>query len=191
MARLAVYVSLGLLAAIPISSEADSQYPECVLAGPDFPPPSHLSDSKLLASAVSDFEDLVMNKTVNLQSNDTAWSVSLFSKENKTVYEYYYTPPIDVGVKKVDKDSVFRIGSVSKMFSVWSFLIEAGDKYFNEPITKFVPELANVSFPCDDTQRNTVYDDINHVRWEDVTLGELASQAAGITRDGINFMPTP
>ncbi|KKP00490.1 hypothetical protein THAR02_07403 [Trichoderma harzianum] len=172
-----------LLAAATIVA-AGSQLNDCVLAGPRWPQPLHLSGSQRLLSAITDFERLLTDETLNLKPNDTAWGVALFStKENRTLYEHYYTPPIDVGVKEVNGDSIFRIGSVSKVFSVWAFLIEAGDRYFNDPVTKYVPELANLSFPYNSSQGHRLYDDIDHVRWEDVTLGELASQAAGIARD--------
>ncbi|KAH8807394.1 beta-lactamase/transpeptidase-like protein [Xylogone sp. PMI_703] len=154
---------------------------DCVLAGPDYPPSPSLSSSSLLATAILNFENLLINTTLGLQTGDTAWGVALFSsKENKTLYERYYTPSIDLGVAEVNRDSIFRIGSVSKVFSVWSFLIEVGDEHFNSPITKYVPELANLSHPLG---INTQYNDLDSVRWEDVTLGELASHAAGIARD--------
>ncbi|KAI0401665.1 beta-lactamase/transpeptidase-like protein [Xylaria palmicola] len=152
---------------------------ECALAGPEFPSPSYLSNSPLLARAIAQFEKSLSG----VQRNDTVWAVALFSsKENKTLYEHFYTPPIDVGVPEVNRDSIFRIGSVSKVFSVWSFLKEVGDEHFNDPITKYVPELANLT--CNKgVNSQGLYNDIDHVRWDEVTLGELASHAAGIPRD--------
>ncbi|KAI0537084.1 beta-lactamase/transpeptidase-like protein [Xylaria digitata] len=155
----------------------------CALAGPGFPAPSHLSSSSLLSDAISQFEESLRDEKLSLQGKDTAWAVALFSsKENKTLYEHYYTPSIDVGVSQVDRNSVFRIGSVSKVFSVWSFLIEVGDERFNDPITKYVPELANLGCTKGNNSQE-LYNDIDHVRWEEVTLGQLASHAAGIPRD--------
>ncbi|KAI1111600.1 hypothetical protein F5Y14DRAFT_424594 [Nemania sp. NC0429] len=152
---------------------------ECALAGPGYPSPCHLSKSMLLREAITSFNNSLHDAELGLRANETAWAVALFSsKENKTLYEHYYTPPI-VGMSKVDSNSVFRIGSISKVFSVWSFLIEVGDEHFNDPITKYVPELANLS--CNG--HDELYNDIDHVRWEDITLGELASHAAGIPRD--------
>ena len=169
------------LSAFVIGASAAGQYNDCVLLGPDFPSPSRLSNSSALAQATSKFESLLKNDALGLMPNDTAWGVALFSsKENRTLYQHYYTPPIDIGVKEVDENSIFRIGSVSKVFSVWSFLIEVGDSYFNDPITKYVPELANLG---NSTGTNALYDDLDNVKWDEVTLGELASQAAGIPRD--------
>lgn len=164
-------------AQVPPSLSTDA---DCPLAGPAFPAPSHLSNSTVFAGAIKGFQGQLNNKTLGLKPNDTAWAMAVFSaKENKTLYEDYYTPPIDVGVKKVDGDSIFRLASVSKVFTVWTVLTAIGDKHFNDPITKYIPELA-------DAKPNTtaIYDDIDNVRWEDVTLGDLASQSAGIARDG-------
>ncbi|KAH7304335.1 beta-lactamase/transpeptidase-like protein, partial [Stachybotrys elegans] len=80
----------------------------------------------------------------------------------------------------INKDSVFRLASVSKVLSVWSFLIEVGDEHFNDPITRYVPELGAVS---NISATGVVYDDIDQVRWNEVTLGQLASHLAGIPRD--------
>ncbi|KAI1275611.1 beta-lactamase/transpeptidase-like protein [Xylaria sp. FL0933] len=153
----------------------------CVLAGPGFPSPSHLSNSPALTETISKLEQSFQDS--GLHRNDTAWAVALFSsKENKTLYEQYYTPPIDVGVPKVERDSTFRLGSVSKVFTVWSFLIEVGDERLNDPITKYVPELTNSSC-AEGTNPQELYNDIDHVRWDEVTLAQLASHAAGIPRD--------
>ena len=153
----------------------------CPLAGPGFPSPSLLSNCSALCETTAKFEKLSQNNSV--QGNDTAWTVALFSsKEDKTLYEYYYTPPINTGLATVDRNSIFRIGSVTKVFSVWSFLIEVGDEEFHTPITKYVPELANLTSPKGINQQE-VYNDIDCVRWHEVTLGQLASHAAGIPRD--------
>ncbi|KAK6845612.1 beta-lactamase [Apiospora arundinis] len=169
---------LSLLAVAAGASAAD-----CPLAGPGFPAPRNLSSSSLLSNATAQFEQLLASSLGAPQTNETAWTFALFSsKENKTLYEKYYTPPgVQVGVPAVDKDSVFRIASISKVFAVWTFLKEIGDERFNDPITKYVPELANLTYH--NLENGTVYDDLEHVRWEDVTLGQLASQAAGIQRD--------
>ena len=177
-----IFLKLALLIpAVAAAATSGGSGGDCVLAGPDYPPPSKLCGSKALSSAIAGFEKKVNNATLGIKPNNTAWAVALFSwRENMTLYEHYYTPPISIGVEKVDKDSIFRIGSISKIFSVYSFLIEAGDRYFNEPITKYLPELANLSLP---EQPGVLYDDINNVRWDEVTLGQLASQSAGILRD--------
>ncbi|KAI0858788.1 beta-lactamase/transpeptidase-like protein [Xylaria cubensis] len=177
---LSTFKNVGLLA-LTAKVFATNPHP-CALAGPGFPSPSGLSNSSIFNESITEFEKSLSSAELDLQANDTAWAVALFSsKENKTLYERYYTPPIDVGVSKVDSSSIFRIGSVSKVFCVWSFLIEVGDERFNDPITKYIPELANLTYNGGSDQE--VYNDIDHVRWEEVTLSQLASHAAGISRD--------
>lgn len=155
---------------------------DCPLAGPAFPAPSRLSDSAPFRDAVQLLEAQLTSPDTGLESNNTAYAIAIFSsKENKTLYERYYTPSIDVGVPQIDQDSVFRLASVSKVFTVWTFLAALGDSRFNDPITRYVPELASDG---NRPANGTVYDDIEDVMWEDVTLGDLASQAAGIARDG-------
>jgi hypothetical protein len=174
---------LGPLVFATVTKALATSSAECVLAGPGFPSPSQLSKSPLLTETIAKFVNLLNDKQLGLQPNDTAWAVALFSsKENKTLYEHYYTPPIDVGVSKVDRDSVFRIGSVSKIFTVWSFLMEIGDEHFNDPITKYIPELANLTYG-NGVDNGEIYNDLDHIRWDEVTLGQLASHSAGLPRD--------
>ena len=66
----------------------------------------------------------------------------------------------------VDENSIFRIGSLSKLFTVYTFLIERGMRDWREPITKYVVELANAAN--------------NTTDWRDITIEDLASHMAGI-----------
>lgn len=176
---------LKIFSLLAISAITSASPPsQCALAGPGFPSPSRLSNSISLSKAIAAFENSLHDTKLGLQANDTAWAVALFSsKEKKTLYEHYYSPPIDVGVPKVNKDSIFRIGSVSKVFSVWSFLLEVGDEHFNDPITRYIPELANLTRTTNKLGDEELYNDLDSVRWDEVTLSQLASHAAGIPRD--------
>ena len=156
----------------------------CPILGPDFPTPQHISTSVLLSVAQASFAKLLSNSASTV-SNDTAFSISLFSvDEDELLFQYHHSPPVRpaTGVSAVDADSIYRIGSLTKVFSVWTFLIEVGDGYFGEPITRYVPELAAAVLK---SGNNSVeFDEIDDVRWDDVTLGALASHMAGIARDG-------
>ncbi|KAI4594170.1 hypothetical protein KJ359_008712 [Pestalotiopsis sp. 9143b] len=168
---------LGALAALSIQADVP---PEAGLAGPAFPAPSSLPGSEALVSAVTDFDTFLAGSPI-IQANETAWTVAIFStKDKEPLYERYFTPDYDVGVSQVDGDSIFRIASVSKVFSVWTFLMEVGDERFNDPITKYVPELVTAT---NNTSSDAVYDDIELVRWDEVTLSQLAGHLAGIPRD--------
>ena len=59
-------------------------------------------------------------------------------------------------------------------------MIEVGSRYWDRPITDFIPELAKYS-------KVTAPDPLNVVDWRSVTLGTLAGQIAGIPRDTAVF----
>lgn len=82
-------------------------------------------------------------------------------------------------MKQVDGDTVFRLGSVSNFFTVLAFLAEAGGVYWNQPINRFIPELAN--FVGRTKTKN--FDSVRETAWDDITLGALASQVSGLGRD--------
>ncbi|KAH8793719.1 beta-lactamase/transpeptidase-like protein [Hyaloscypha sp. PMI_1271] len=66
--------------------------------------------------------------------------------------------------------------SLTKIFTVYTFLVEAGDIHFNSPITDYIPERAALV-------NNRSANVIKKVAWEDITIGDLASHMAGIAPD--------
>ena len=68
----------------------------------------------------------------------------------------------------MDADTVYRMGSLTKIFTVYTFLVEAGDIHFDSPITDYVPELAALV-------NNRSANVIKRVAWEDITIRDLAS----------------
>lgn len=71
------------------------------------------------------------------------------------------------------KDSVYRIGGLTEIFTVWSLLIGDGDNILDEPVTEYLPELKD-GVPGQDIER---------VVWDEVTVGQLASHMSGLARD--------
>lgn len=80
----------------------------------------------------------------------------------------------------MDLNTIYRVGSVSKLLTVYTYLAAVGDVSFNEPVTMYIPELAAYA-----KQNASALNagDINLVDWNDVTVGSLASHLAGIARD--------
>ncbi|KAH6623277.1 beta-lactamase/transpeptidase-like protein [Chaetomium tenue] len=115
--------------------------------------------------------------------NTTAVAIGVKSiHETDLLFEYTYTPPNKdkKGVQKVDLDTIFRLGSLTKVFPVLALLkLKDQGVSFDDPITKYVPELR--------TLRSQAREDnpIWAVEWDDVTLGALASHMAGIPSDYI------
>ncbi|KAI0835961.1 beta-lactamase/transpeptidase-like protein [Hypoxylon sp. FL0890] len=161
--------------------------PNCPYLGPAFPKPSALASSQAIKTAVANltatFDSRGMDPATN--PNGTSWSIQVFSAsdpdEDTPVWSHYHTATdlltaTTPGVKSVDGNTVYRLGSVTKIFTILTFLIEAGDTYWNTPVTQWVPELELLA---DRAQ----YDPVMNVDWASITLQDLASHMAGVVRD--------
>ncbi|MCJ1308150.1 hypothetical protein MMC25_001802 [Agyrium rufum] len=114
--------------------------------------------------------------------DNVTFSASIFSAvDGEVIYTVHNTAKsvqiATTGVRKVDGESVYRVGSFSKVLTAYTFLSEVGDGYWSRPITKFLPELEAAA------SNSSISDEIDVVQWQDVTLGELAGHLASIPRD--------
>lgn len=191
------WISTVLLCIVPALAQL---FQPCPLLGPVFPLPTSLANSPIMAAAFKNLTsilDLLVrtdNSTLHgvVAANETSFSIGFFSADSgespSGMFQYHHTAAAlrnsTRGVRVVDEDSIYRIGSISKVFTIYTLLLEIGDGYWNDPVTKHVPELAAVA-AAEAGQNDT----IRHVRWEDITLGELASQMAGIGRECKCFGP--
>ena len=184
-------LSVCLFLSLPFLSVAQLDTPSCPLLGPDFSAPVNPSGSnavidaqQLMARAVR--RGLSSNVTSGgLDSNSTSFSLQLYSLyEEEPLFTYHFGAPAlantSYGVATVDSNTIYRIGSISKMWTVYLYLITVGDTSFNDPITRYVPELAQYA---EMNAENLETDDIDTVNWNDITVGSLASHLAGIGRD--------
>lgn len=169
-----------------------SSTPAAPLLGPSYPPPADLTNNDSLVSAAwSNFSATVKayikrNQTLEgLVHNLGAYTFSvgafsIFDAQAAEKLQYHHTgrdvETSNTGVTRVDGDSIYRVASITKVFTVYLTLIEVGSRYWDTPITEFVPELAKYS-------DETAPDPLNVVDWKSVTLGTLAGQIAGIPRD--------
>lgn len=174
------------------SAAANQTSNPCPLLGPDVLPPTSPSTSSsinIVTTALKKSLETALHKTTafgKLESQYTSFSLDFYSiHEPSSLFTHHYSAPglanPKQGVSIVDSDTVYRIGSVSKLWTVYLYLIEAGDISFNDPITKFVPELAAYAAK---TKAELREDAIGIVDWEDITVGSLASHLAGVPRDG-------
>lgn len=163
--------------------------PPCPPLGPNFPMPMGLSTSPFVASGIQKLQAELASAIVTGNSsngpttpNTTSFSLCLFSTENTNssspfLWEFHHSAPslsnTTSGVKIVDASSIYRIGTLSQLFTVYAFLIQAGEVHWGEPVTRWVPALANAT----DSQS------ADFVDWTAVTLGDLAGHLAGIARD--------
>lgn len=168
---------------------ASSSY--CPLLGPAWPAPSLNTDSEFASATKSISQKLdALGKSGNLTDSI---SIQIFSgSEAKSLFTYSYTAlPVKnatIGVKEVTEDSIFRIGSGSKLWTMLLLLMKTHSNIFNDPVAKYVPQLQSAS---KDLQHNSTMqlDQANYIQWDQVTIGELASHLAGIPRDCIILYP--
>jgi hypothetical protein len=191
MASIPLLVFLSLLLSFPLSSLAQLYTSSCPLLGPDFPAPVAPSKSQAVIDAsklmVTALQRALTNTTVfgSLDPNSTTFSVQLFSLyEPEPLFTYHYGAPAlanpKYGAAIPDSNSIYRIGSISKLLTIYTYLVAAGDASWSHPITDYVPELAQYAETNADTLET---DDIDKVNWSQITVGALASQLGGIGRD--------
>jgi CubicO group peptidase (beta-lactamase class C family) len=151
-----------------------------------YPLPASLATSSAIRNASSSFMKLlqqaIQNGTTNygaVDSINTTISIGVFSTQSTRLLAEYHHIGTNPSVKThltggiLNGSTAYRTGSVAKLLTVYTFLIKLGNKYWNDPITKWLPELAIM----------TTHNVVNQVNWSEVTLGALAWQMSGIPRD--------
>ncbi|KAH7348865.1 beta-lactamase/transpeptidase-like protein [Rhexocercosporidium sp. MPI-PUGE-AT-0058] len=153
--------------------------------GPAFPIPQNLCNDPTIKTANQDFLTLLTTSLETgssihgeFDNSSTAFSFEFYSANTEEpVFQYHYSAPIledaELGVKTVDRDTIYRIGSITKLLTVYTFLITDGDVHFNDLVTKYIPELL--------AGRGSAGEDpVHRIAWDEVTLGSLASHMAGV-----------
>ncbi|KAF4990106.1 hypothetical protein FDECE_14489 [Fusarium decemcellulare] len=158
----------------------------CPILGAYYPAPTTLASSDFVENATVNAKAHIRQALDNglLDGSTTTLSIEVYSPHNDSpLFTFHYTPDVlasqrKAGVTTVDSNTVYRIGSVSKLWTAYLYLITAGDSSWARPVTDFVPELAAIA-----RDRKPSVDKIDHVSWETITVAALASHLAGIGRD--------
>lgn len=179
-----VKTSLLLLGQLAAAALATSSPPSlaCPPLGPVLPAPVYPSANAAVQKAVEAIEAALSNQTASL--NSTAVSVAVQSvHEAAPMLNFHYTPPRrdPNGTAQVDEHTVFRIGSLSKVFTVLGVLVAEGVRW-DDPVTQYLPELRTMQ-RGDAGDGPEPADAITTVDWDDVTIGSLASHISGIGSD--------
>lgn len=180
-------LSLSVLSLVAFS-KAQETFSACPLLGPRFPISQKTASSPIIQAGAKNLTDTLDaylaaadGEFGPITPNTTSFSIALFSTEKLNIsspffYEYHYTAASlrnsTTGVKQVDADTVYRIGDLTTLLTTYLFLKEAGEAYWSEPVTKYVPELVEYG-----TQEGS-----GKIQWEKITLGDLASHLSGIGR---------
>lgn len=161
--------------------------PNCPPLGPTFEAPRNFASSTAIRDAIANLTETLAARDQDtspaVRANTTSYSIEVFStsKEHPVVFSWDHTAPSlaasnTSGVSKTDADTVYRLGSLTKIFTVYTWLAQDGDSKWNEPITNYVPELAEAA----DRAKS---DPVANVPWGEVTIGSLAGQLSGAIRD--------
>jgi CubicO group peptidase (beta-lactamase class C family) len=105
--------------------------------------------------------------------------VTMVSRHGKVV-EFDATGKRDIATNApIQKDSIFRIYSMSKPITgvAMMMLFEEGKWQLNDPVSKYIPEFANLKVYATDASNNIVLKDQAHP----VTMRELMSHTGGFT----------
>ncbi|KAJ5462607.1 hypothetical protein N7475_007551 [Penicillium sp. IBT 31633x] len=161
------------------------------LLGATYPPPRDLtSNNSRVAASWKNLTSMLNTQLNNNHANDTSplsalrnltFSAGLFStldpKANNLQFHHSSSEVANspIGVKKVDGNSIYKVASVSKLFTVLAGLIELKPRDWDRPLTDIFPFLAEYVRKQHDKSR-FVYD----VQWDKVTLRSLAGQMGGI-----------
>lgn len=167
---------LSLLSLLgPAASQGVPPTEDCPILGPAYPSSFDIASTRAFQDAVKSFpqrlDELFEDGTFNRSSSSL--SIDVFSAyTNETIFSYYHAAPalnetLNRGV--LNDGTIQRIGSVSKLFTVYTLLAKGGMEILQEPVTKYVPELAG----------NPANDTLNKIHFEGVTLEALASHQSG------------
>ncbi|KAL3954280.1 hypothetical protein ACCO45_012236 [Purpureocillium lilacinum] len=178
------------LAILAASASATAVFDQKLL-GPAYPAPSNLAAASAIREAAASISSALKSALDsghspfgNFTGKATSLSleaVSAIDDGSSPILDFHYTAAelnTSAGsTSRVAADTVYRIGSVSKLFTVYALLLHGGAQYRDRPVTDFVPELRRAAaLPGAD-------DAVERVQWRDVTVGALASQLSGIGRD--------
>lgn len=145
----------------------------CPNLGPAFVHDFELKKTKAFKTAEAAFPDVLetLFSKGAISKNTSTFSIDVFSTTtNESVYSYHHIAPDNNATLpegRVDDESIYRIGSVSKLYTAYAILAAAGTKVMDRPVTDYIPELLGSSSP-------------NTIDWKEVTIGALMSQQGGI-----------
>ncbi|KAK2738111.1 beta-lactamase family protein [Colletotrichum kahawae] len=163
-----VAVSATLILSMTGAILADTPtYQPCPLLRAYYPAPSidkNSAEVKSFADQFTKLFDQLIQKGGSddfgdITPNTTSFSVVLFSgsdesEDNPVFFEYHHTASEAPEESTLDSDTIFPLGTLSQLFTVYAWLVEAG--------------TASTGLA---------------VKWDEITIGALAGQMSGLARD--------
>ncbi|PKS13384.1 hypothetical protein jhhlp_000155 [Lomentospora prolificans] len=168
--------SVAAVSAFLAATVAGKSY-HCPPLGQTLPAPKNPSASGAIETAVQRATELFQDYVQRY--NNTAASLTVKSiHEDDYLLNLHHTPETrdERGTAEVSCKTVYRVGSVSKLFAPLAILREAGVN-IHDPITKYLPELKDLENQQEENNALTT------ISWDDVTLLSLASHMGGFASE--------
>jgi len=182
---------------IEVAVTQTTPFQPCLLLGARIPAPridpsspEIRAASQYITSLLEDYIAAADGTFGPISPNTTSFSFSLFAGENYVAdkndqpffYEFHHTAPSALSACngtedcRANSDSKYATGALTQLFTILTWLAEAGDGVWARSITDYLPEfIASSNAPP--------LDPVEQVQWRDVTLGSLAGHLAGVARD--------
>ncbi|KAF4977988.1 hypothetical protein FDECE_18283 [Fusarium decemcellulare] len=173
--------SATLLAGFCLGAKAKLRY--CPPYGPVLPAPKRPSEHPAVKFAIEGILTTLEQQVGGF--NSSAVSVGIQSIHEDTPFlDFHHTPSHTDkrGAKEVNANTVYRLGSISKVFTVLAALKLADDNKLNmnDVVGKWIPELMGQA-------GNDDGDELDRIQWQDVTVEALASHLSGIGGDTFDY----
>lgn len=167
--------------------------------GPSYPAPVDLSNSKSLVAAAwknvtstlqayikSDEQSSTSGLVAEIKNVTFSLGVFSLNDPGATDLQFHYTSPeianAPNGTRKVNENSIYRIASLTKVFTVLVGLLNLKPNDWERPLTDIFPTLVDFA-EKNPSEDNPIY----LTQWDKVTPSALAAQIAGVTRDVFPF----
>lgn len=159
---------------------------QCPPSGPTLPTPRRPTKHAAVQGAIQAVVSTLQQQVGSF--NQTAVSIGVQSiHEDVPFLDFHHSPNMfnPKGTDKVDAGTVYRIGSISKLFTVLAALqlVENNKLSMDDAITKWIPELS------DRDDGDAAQHPFDRVRWEDVTVHDVAAHLSGIGGDSEFSVP--
>lgn len=174
------WLVVGLAGCSTADVVATDQVP---LLGPSFISNFDNSNSRAIKEAKSAFPAIIESlfASGDLNQTDLIFAVDVFSAStNDSIYSYYHVgegQEYALSAGRLDDQTISRIGSVSKLFTAYAIIAQAGMEVLSHPVTRYLPELAG----------NSTINPLQRIDWNEITVGALLSHQAGSGGPGGRF----
>lgn len=154
----------------------------CPPLGRVLPSPQSPSQSQTVKDAIDSLR-LDLDGIFSSKFNTSGVSIGVKSiHETNLLLDYHYTPPklSGIGVEEIDKYTIYRVGSVSKMMPALAVL-QNSNINLKASVLEYLPDLKN----------RAELHSIHSIHWQDITIQSLAAHLSGLPTDSERPAPIP